>query len=111
MSESEHGTYAAAMRHNYYGTPKCPPCRRAVAEYVKARRKAKPDVYARERAESNLRVAAAWRLTLLYPAEFQVLVADERRARGLENHMDVVPGSPGAPRPAESDLTRERSDP
>jgi hypothetical protein len=40
MSDEEvrHGTYSGAMWHNNHKVPKCDPCRRAAADYIKARR-------------------------------------------------------------------------
>lgn len=78
-----HGTYATAMWHSKYGVPACASCRKAQADYMKARRQSNPAKYRAELDRDHARLAALWRLSALYPRQFQALVADEKRARGV----------------------------
>jgi hypothetical protein len=78
------GTPAGVAQHYREGTPTCADCRKARADYMRARRQRNPEIYRREKARDLAMARALWRLARIYPREFAALVdqevaADKRR--------------------------------
>jgi hypothetical protein len=79
MNREKCGTYAGYNAHKYYGERPCDECNEAGNAYQRQRRKANPEIAARENAMTNARARALWRLKDIHTDEFELLYADEMR--------------------------------
>lgn len=75
-AEPECGTYAAVQRHKRRGEQVCTPCLVAQREYMRAYRE--KNGTQRDYEYSRAYMRATQRLRALHPAQFEVLLAEER---------------------------------
>lgn len=79
-AEPECGTYAAAQRHKRRGEKVCTPCLVARREYMREYMRAYREKNGTQRdyEYSRAYMRATQRLRALHPAQFEVLLAEER---------------------------------
>lgn len=87
MSDSEaqdlngHGTYAGMSRHNADGTPPCDECKEARRQYARDRRATSDKARQYDRTYMRAVGRATQRLKEMFPAQFYVLLAEERSGK------------------------------
>jgi len=82
LSVAECGTPSGYQRHHRAGEYACDPCKAAHAAYV-AEYNADPERTVRRRQENLARGRALQRLAKSFPAEYGVLLVEERKRLGM----------------------------
>lgn len=79
MSAIKHGTYGGAQKCVKRAEGTCDECRAARAAYIREYRASHVEGQKWEKAKSNARLRALWKLAGQHDAEFRALVAEEMR--------------------------------